>query len=88
MVTIKMTAYEKADLLRLLEYAKEKKLEDCNNDVITPLLLKIELEKINTLVNRANGKYREDYQQMSRKYIRQFPKEKDDLPETPFDDLF
>lgn len=87
MVTIKMTAYEKADLLRLLEYAKEKKLEDCNNDVITPLLLKIEIEKINTLKDRVNGKCKEDYQQTSRKYIRQFKREKDDLPETPFDDI-
>lgn len=88
MVTIKMSVYEKADLLRLLEYAKEKKLEDCNNDVITPLLLKIELEKINALKDRVNGKFKEDYQQISRKYIRQFEREKDDLPENPFDDIF
>ena len=88
MVTIKMSVYEKADLLRFLEYAKEKKLEDCNNDVITPLLLKIELEKINTLKDRVNGKFKEDYQQTSRKYIRQFEREKDDLPGTPFDDIF
>lgn len=88
MVTIKMSVYEKADLLKVLEYAKEKKIEDCNKDIITPLLLKIELEKINVLKNRAKGKFNEDYQQTSRKYIRQFKREKDDLPETPFDDIF
>lgn len=87
MVTIKMSVYEKADLLKVLEYAKEKKIEDCNKDIITPLLLNIELEKINVLKNRAKGKFNEDYQQTSRKYIRQFKREKDDLPETPFDDI-
>lgn len=87
MVTIKMSVYEKADLLKVLEYAKEKKIEDCNKDIITPLLLNIELEKINVLKNRTNGKFKEDYQQTSRKYIRQFKREKDDLPETPFDDI-
>lgn len=87
MVTIKMSVYEKADLLKVLEYAKEKKIEDCNKDIITPLLLNIELEKINVLKNRVKGKFNEDYQQMSRKYIRQFKREKDDLPETPFDDI-
>lgn len=87
MVTIKMSVYEKADLLNFLEYAKQKKIEDCNNDIITPLLLNIELEKINALKDRVNGKFKEDYQQTSRKYIRQFPREKDDLPKTPFDDI-
>ena len=74
-------------LLNFLDYAKQKKIEDCNKDIITPLLLNIELEKINVLKNRVKGKFNEDYQQMSRKYIRQFKREKDDLPETPFDDI-
>ena len=88
MVTIKMNVYEKADLLKVLEYAKEKKIEDCNKDIITPLLLNIELEKINVLKNRVKGKFNEDYQQMSRKYSREFEGGKDDLPKTPFDDIF
>lgn len=88
MVTIKMSVYEKADLLKVLEYAKEKKIEDCNKDIITPLLLNIELEKINVLKNRAKGKFNEDYQQMSRKYSREFEGEKDDLPKNHFDDMF
>lgn len=88
MITIKMSVYEKADLLSFLDYAKEKKIEDCNNDIITPLLLNIELERIKILKNRIKGKFNEDYQQMSRKYLRQFEREKDDLPETPFDDIF
>ena len=88
MITIKMSVYEKADLFSFLDYAKEKKIEDCNNDIITPLLLNIELERIKILKNRIKGKFNEDYQQMSRKYLRQFEREKDDLPETPFDDIF
>ena len=87
MITIKMSVYEKADLLSFLDYAKEKKIEDCNNDIITPLLLNIELERIKILKNRIKGKFNEDYQQMSRKYLRQFEREKDDLPGTPFDDI-
>ena len=87
MITIKMSVYEKADMLKVLEYAKEKKIEDCNNDIITPLLLNIELERIKILKNRIKGKFNEDYQQMSRKYLRQFEREKDDLPESPFEDI-
>ena len=87
MITIKMSVYEKADLLSFLDYAKEEKIEDCNNDIITPLLLNIELERIKILKNRIKGKFNEDYQQMSRKYLRQFEREKDDLPGTPFDDI-
>ena len=87
MVTIKMSVYEKADLLSFLDCAKEKKIEDCNNDIITPLLLNIELERIKILKNRIKGKFNEDYQQMSRKYLIQFERENDDLPAAPFEDI-
>lgn len=84
MITIKMGAYEKADLLHILDYAKEKKYEDFNNDKMTAKLLKMDIDKINVLKARVNGKYTEDYLQPSRAFIRQFPREKDDLPKAPY----
>lgn len=63
MVIIKCDIYEKGELIRFLDYAKTKKIEDCNNDKITPKLLKLELEKIEILKKIINGKCREDYQQ-------------------------
>lgn len=61
MVTIKCSVYEKGNLYRILEYAKEKKLEDFRKGKITEKLLNYDTEIINTLIKRFDGKYREDY---------------------------
>lgn len=52
MIVIKMEPLEKADLIRILEYAKEKKKQEKIGDK----LLEYELEKINGLISRINGK--------------------------------
>lgn len=65
MITIRCSVYEKRDFEVYLDYAKEKLIEDCNNNKMTPMLLKIELEKIKRLKERVNGKAKEDYQQSS-----------------------
>ena len=62
MVTIKCDVYEKRDFEIFLDYAREKKIEDCNNNKITPYLLKIELEKLARLKRLLTGKTKEDYQ--------------------------
>lgn len=88
MVTIKCAVYEKRDLERFLDYAKDKLIEDCNKDKITVKLLEIELEKIKRLKERVNGKVKEDYQQSSWKHNRNHgtlkEKPRDDLPKAPF----
>lgn len=61
MITIRCDVWERRDLEMFLEYAKEKKIEDCNNGKITEKLLDIELEKIRRLKNRLKGIYKEDY---------------------------
>ena len=70
MVTIRCSVYEKRDFEVYLDYAKEKLIEDYDNDKITLMLLNIELEKINRLKERLKGKVKEDYQQTSVKYNR------------------
>lgn len=83
MITIICSVYEKHDLLELIDYAKKKKIEDCNNDIITPYLLNIELARLNKLKQRINGKVREDYDTASLRYNRNHPSgrvQKDDLP--------
>lgn len=52
MIVIKIEPLEKADLIRILEYAKEKKKQE----KISDKLLEYELEKINRLISRINGK--------------------------------
>lgn len=52
MIVIKIEPLEKADLIRILEYAKEKKKQEKIGDK----LLEYELEKINGLISRINGK--------------------------------
>lgn len=88
MITIKCSVYEKRDFEIFLDYAKEKKIEDCNKGEITLKLLNIELDKINRLKNRLKGIVKEDYQQSSRIYSRNHgtlkEREKDDLPKAPF----
>lgn len=83
MVTIRCSVYEKRDFEVYLDYAKEKLIEDFDNEKITLMLLNIELEKIKRLKERVNGKVKEDYQQSSIKYNRDHgtlkEREKDDL---------
>ena len=91
MITIKMSVYEKAELLRYLQYAKEQKLinqpvkkdgyrtfDDTGYDI----------HRIDILMERVRGKYTEDYQQSSRKYNRDHgtlkERPQDDLPTAPF----
>lgn len=52
MIVIKIEPLEKADLIRILEYAKQKKKQE----KISDKLLEYELEKINGLISRINGK--------------------------------
>lgn len=80
MVTINCTVYEKHDLLRLLDYAKEKKIQDCNEEKITPRLLQMDIDRINLLKKRISGQYEDDYQDVSAKsYRRQFNRSRGDL---------
>lgn len=83
MVNIVCSVYEKCDFLELISYAKKKKIEDCNNNLISPTLLKIELDKLERLKQRVEGKYRHDYDMSSLKYSKKHPSgnvDKDDLP--------
>lgn len=88
MVTIKCTVYEKHDLLRLLDYAKEMKIKECNEGEMTTRLLQMDIDRINLLKRRINGQYSEDYQQSSISYGRDHgtlkERPKDDLPKAPF----
>lgn len=87
MIRINCTVYEKHDMLAMLKYAKQKKIEEFNRNKMTAKLLEIELNKIATLERRVNGIYREDYNdQASWKSRREngTPDEHDDLPKAPF----
>lgn len=66
MVTITCDVYEKHDLLKILEYAKEKKKEEWRDGLITSKMLEIELDNIYRLINRVNGIYKEDYLMLSK----------------------
>ncbi len=62
MVTIKCSEYEKGDMIRILNYARNKKIEDSKKDnKIAKQILNIDLKTIDILIDRVNGKYREDY---------------------------
>ena len=78
MIKIVCSVYEKYDFLEILEYAKKKKIEDCNNNVINPYYLKWELEKLETLKKRVNGIYKEDYDRTSLKYQSNISRESED----------
>lgn len=88
MVKIECSVYEKYNFLEMIDYAKSKKIEECNNGKITIQLLNLELEKLNKLKDRVNGKAERDYGCSSIKYKRNhgtlIEKEKDDLPKAPF----
>lgn len=80
MVTIKCTVYEKHDLLRLLDYAKEKKIQECDEGKITTKLLQMYIDRIELLKRRVKGQYREDYHDVATKsYRRQYKRSDDDL---------
>lgn len=69
MAIIKMSAWEKNDLLRLLDYAQQKKLKDYDNNKMTFEEYKQDLIKINTIKERLRGKeYKQDYERQSVKY--------------------
>ncbi len=88
MVTIKCSVYEKRDFQVLLEYAKEKKRDDCQVGLITPQMLSIDLRKLDNLLSIVNGRVIEDYSQSSISYSRNHgtlkKREPDDLPKAPF----
>lgn len=87
MVTITCNVYEKHDFLNMLDYAKKKKIEDCNNNLITPGLLKLELEKIDRLKRRILGKKPvEDYLLQSKEFREKYTvgEGHDDFPKAEY----
>lgn len=78
--------YEVNDLYRILDYAKEKKIEDSKNGKIYPKLLELELQTINTLKNRLNGiKPKEDYLEQCKAFREaNTTRKKDDLPKAEY----
>jgi hypothetical protein len=62
MAEIKVSAWERNDLIRILDYAKEKKIEDYENGKMTQAECLMDLDKINTILHRLTGiPYRQDY---------------------------
>lgn len=61
MKNIKLDSYEWNDLYRILEYAKQKKTEDVNDNKITEKMYTLDIRAINNLINRINGHYKEEY---------------------------
>ena len=69
MAVIKLSAWEKNDLYRILDYAQEKKSKDLDKKKITLEDYKQEVKKIHTIRRRLNGKdYKPDYEVQSAKY--------------------
>lgn len=62
MNTIKISSYDKMDLVMLLRYCKEKKLEDLNNDKINIKLFELDMATINNLLKIFNKKLWSLYQ--------------------------
>lgn len=60
MEIIKVDPYEKGYLYRILEYAKQKKKEDVKRGIITQELYDMDINEINTLLQRLNGVYHEN----------------------------
>jgi hypothetical protein len=52
MIKIECSSYEKNELIRLLDYAKKQKKKEIRNVE----LLNYEMERINLLIERINGK--------------------------------
>lgn len=69
MVTINCTQYEKNEFIRYLEYAKEQKnlnrtMKKKNDKFDTT---DYDIERINVLISRVNGNYKESYRRTSTK---------------------
>lgn len=73
MVTIRCTVYEKARLLRVLEKAKEDRINEFNEGKITEKLLEIDLKGIQDLIDRVNGNVVEDYMLNSKAFKEKNP---------------
>lgn len=83
MIRIICSVYEKCDFIEFLLYAKQKKIEECEKGKMTQTLLRMELKRIEKLLQRIDGKYVEDYDMSSLKYSKRHPSghtQKDDLP--------
>ena len=66
---IKLGVWEKNDLLRLLDYAQQKKLKDYDDNKLTYEEYRRDLKTIWTLKERLRGKdYKQDYELQSAKY--------------------
>lgn len=62
MADIKVSAWERNDLIRILDYAKEKKMLDYENGKMTQAECLMDLNKINTILARLTGiPYKQDY---------------------------
>lgn len=63
MTDIRLGVWEKNDLIRILDYAKIKKMEDYKAGKLTSELFTKDLKTIRTLQNRAMGKdYKKEYE--------------------------
>lgn len=60
MEIIKVSPYEKAYLIRILEKQKNICLEEFKKKIITKEMYEMEMKQINDLINRTNGKYQEN----------------------------
>ena len=60
MEVIKLSAYEKGCLMRILEKAKNNNKNDLKNGTITKCLYDLNNKDIMILINRINGHYKED----------------------------
>lgn len=68
MAEIKVSAWERNDLIRILDYAKEKKVLDYKSGKMTQKECSMDLDKINTILQRLTGiPYRPDYRVQSTK---------------------
>lgn len=68
MVTIKCTENEKGMLLRILDNYKQYRKLDCDKEKITDKELQYDIEIMNKLIERINGKFCEDYLLNSKVY--------------------
>lgn len=78
MIRIECDPWEQKQLSEYLQYSKKKLCEDYNKEEITLLYLKIELEKIDNLLNVVSGKGHHDYL-LDAKAYRQIYNRGDDL---------
>ena len=69
MATINCTEYEKNEFIRILEYAREQKRinRPAKSRNLKFDTTDYDIERINVLIGRVNGNYREYYHKMSTK---------------------